>query len=80
MSVWVQVTPKIQLLVFSVYGKTAASKFPEVHGENDILLGQIFECAAQYGPVPVIICGDFQLNPLQYASVSAAITIHGLTR
>ena len=75
-AVWVQVAPKVQLLVFSVYAKTSASKFPEIHEENDCLLGQIFECAAQFGPVPVIVCGDFQLNPRQYHSVSAAVNHH----
>ena len=75
-AVWVQVAPKVQLLVFSIYAKTAASKFPEVHAENNHLLELVFECAAQYGPVPVIVCGDFQLNPSHYASVSAAVNNH----
>ena len=75
-AVWVQVAPKVRLLVFSLYAKTAASKYPEIHAENNHLLSQIFECAAQFGPVPVIVCGDFQLNPLQYECVSAAINHH----
>ena len=78
-AVWIQVAPQVRLLVFSVYAKTAASKYPEVHAENDHLLSQAFECAAQYGPVPVIVCGDFQLNPLHYASVSAVVNNHSWT-
>lgn len=43
--------------------------------ENGHLPGHV-GCAAQYGPVPIIVCGDFQLNPLHYASVSAAVNNH----
>ena len=75
-AVWAQVAPKVKLLVFSVYAKTSASKCPEVHEENDLLLGRIFECAAQFGSVPVIVCGDFHMNPLQYRTVSAAVNHH----
>ena len=75
-AVWVQVAPQVRLLVFSIYAKTSASKFPEIQEENDHLLGQIFECAAQFGPVPVIVCGDFQLSPTQYHCVSAAVNHH----
>lgn len=43
--------------------------------ENGHLPGHV-GCAAQYGPVPIIVCGDFQLNPLHDASVSAAVNNH----
>ena len=64
------------MLVFSVYARTAASKFPEVHAENDQLFHNILECASQFGPIPIVICGDFQLNPMHYKSLSVAINNH----
>ena len=75
-AVWAQVTPVTKLLVFSVYARTAASKFPEVYAENDALFSCILECCAQFGPVPILICGDLQLNPMHYKSLSGAINNH----
>ena len=75
-AVWVQVNTHTKMLVFSVYARTAASKFPEVHAENDQLFHNILECASQFGPIPIVICGDFQLNPMHYKSLSVAINNH----
>ena len=69
---WIQVSKHLRVLVFSVYCKTAASADKHVLEFNDALLADILSVASQWGDVPIIIAGDFQLPPLQYPSVAHA--------
>lgn len=74
---WIQVTPTMRAIVFSVYAKTGASASPEVIEYNNWLLSQILVIVAQFGAIPVIIAGDFQVAPLAYEAVSHAIHFEG---
>ena len=69
---WVQITRHLRLLVFSVYCKTAASADRSILEFNNSLLRDVFAIASQWGDIPVIIAGDFQLPPLQYPVVAHA--------
>ena len=64
-------------MIFSIYAKTGASASPEIFGSNDCLLEKIFLIAAQFGDIPVIVAGDFQLNPLSYPSIAHAVHFEG---
>ena len=74
---WIQVTPSLKALVFSVYGKTAASAVSEVFDYNDSVFEDILTIAAQFGDIPVIVAGDFQCPPMHYPSISNAMNFHG---
>ena len=68
---WIQVLPKVRALVFSFYGE--ASRHDNSHLKiNDFLLEKIFVIAAQFGDIPILLCGDFQADPDTYAAVSSA--------
>lgn len=74
---WIQATPSIRVLVFSFYGKSGASANHELLQQNDKLLAAMFEVAAQFGDIPVIVAGDFQTLPLNYPSVVGAVHFEG---
>ena len=40
------------------------------------LLGDLLTLTAQFGPIPIIIAGDFQATPSSYPAVSQAILLH----
>ena len=69
---WIQVMKHLRVLVFSVYCKTAASADKHVLDFNDALLSDVFAIASQWGDVPIIVAGDFQLPPIQYPIVAHA--------
>ena len=46
---WVQVLPRLKVLVFSVYARTGASQDSTVHTFNDELLADMFEVCSQFG-------------------------------
>lgn len=73
---WVQVQPKLKLLAFSFYGKTGASADKSILDFNDNILRDIFAVASQFGNIPVIVAGDFQVPPEQYAAVTQAVHYH----
>lgn len=74
---WIQATPSIRVLVFSVYAKSGASANQEILEQNDLLLADILEVSAQFGSIPVLIAGDLQTFPMNYPSVSGAIHFQG---
>ena len=76
-AVWVQVTPKVRALVFSIYCQTAASALPQAFDYNETLLSEIFQIVAQFGDIPIVLTGDFQLTPLHYPSIAQAVNFHG---
>ncbi len=70
---WIQVLPKLKALVFSFYG----FPFDRVDGDggfekNDAMLHNLLEISSQYGDIPVIIAGDFQLDPSSYPAFQGA--------
>ena len=68
---WIQVLPKIRALIFSFYGE--ASRHDNSHLKiNDFYLEKIFVIAAQFGDIPVLLCGDFQADPDTYPAVASA--------
>ena len=73
---WVQVQPTLKLLAFSFYGKTGASADKAILEFNDNILRDIFTVASQFGDVPVVIAGDFQVAPEHYTSVTHAVHFH----
>ena len=72
-AVWSQVTPKVKVLIINVYARTSASSNDDILQENNRLFEDIFTLVAQFGAVPVILCGDFQEHPMNYPSVANAI-------
>ena len=74
---WVQVTPSLKALVFSIYAKTAASANQQIFDYNDKVFADIFSIAAQFGDIPILLAGDFQSNPLHYPSISNAVNFQG---
>ena len=70
---WIQVLPRLRVLVFSVYARTGASQDSTVHTFNDELLADIFEVCSQFGDCPIVVAGDLQAFPLSYESISNAI-------
>lgn len=63
---WVQVTPTVRALVFSIYAKTSASSNPQIFGYNDAIFADIFTICALFGSIPLILAGDFQSPPMHY--------------
>lgn len=74
---WVQVAPKIRLLVFSLYLKTAASALADVVKYNEEILTDVFSICSQFGDIPCVIAGDLQLRPDCYEPVSFALNFGG---
>lgn len=75
-AVWVQVSKNLKVLVINIYCRTGASQDRVVQQTNNDLLQDLFTFACQFGSIPVIIAGDFQLPPLQYDAVSQAVNFH----
>lgn len=75
-AVWVQVSRHLRILVINVYCKTGASQDRVVQENNNLLLQDLFTFACQFGSIPVVIAGDFQLPPLEYEAVSQAVNFH----
>ena len=73
---WVQVQPTLKLLAFSFYGKTGASADKAILEFNDNILRDIFTVASQFGEVPIVIAGDFQVAPEHYTAVTHAVHYH----
>ena len=71
-AIWHQVQPRLKILIFNLYAKSGASADHDILQFNDRLLVDVFQVAAQFGEIPVLVIGDFQLPPMQYPSVAAA--------
>ena len=74
---WIQVTPSLKALVFSIYAKTTASANQQIFDYNDSVFADIFTIVAQFGDIPILLAGDFQSNPLHYPSISNSVNFHG---
>ena len=72
-ALWCQVRPSLKVLVFNFYGKSGASASHDILKFNDELLSDVFQIASQFGDIPVLVVGDFQLPPSQYPSVATAV-------
>ena len=71
-AVWIQVLPKVRLLLFCFYGQSGAA-----FDYNTEILDKIFLISAQSGDIPVAIAGDFQTLPQHYKPVYRSITFCG---
>lgn len=59
-----------------MYAKSGASACSETFNQKDLLLQDVFEIIFQFGDIPVILAGDFQVEPSNYPSVATAIHFH----
>ena len=70
---WHQVSASVKLLAFNFYAIANAAAERAKFERNNELLNQIFTVAAQYGDVPILLAGDFQMEPGMYPSVQLAL-------
>lgn len=75
---WVQVLPKVRALCFSFYGQTHRENGSFFDFNNDFL-EKLFIICSQFGDIPIIIAGDFQLEPRMYPAVAIAFREGGWT-
>ena len=59
-AVWLQVTPRVKALTFSVYACTGASSDSRVHADNETLFSDLLVLIAQFGDIPVIMQETFK--------------------
>ena len=71
-AVWIQIQPKVRALCFSFYGQTHHENGSFFDFNNDFLEKLLLICS-QFGDIPILIAGDFQLEPNMYPSVANAI-------
>ena len=70
---WHQVSASVKLLAFNFYAvANAASERPKFE-RNSEMLDQIFMVASQFADIPIVIAGDFQMEPGMYPSVQLAL-------
>lgn len=71
---WHQVSSSVKLLLaFNFYAiANAASERAKFERNND-LLDMIFTVASQFGDIPILIAGGFQMEPGMYPSVQPAL-------
>ena len=74
---WHQVSATVKLLAFNFYAIANAASERAKFERNNELLQQIFTVAAQYGDIPIVIAGDFQMEPGMYPSVQLALDHRG---
>ena len=70
---WHQVSQGVKLLAFNFYGIANAASERAKFNRNNELLDQLFAVAAQFGDVPILIAGDFQMEPGMYPAVQLAL-------
>ena len=70
---WHQVSETVKLLAFNFYAIANAASERAKFERNNELLHQIFTVAAQYGDIPIVLAGDFQMEPGMYPSVQLAL-------
>ena len=70
---WHQVSATVKLLAFNFYAIANAASERAKFERNNEMLHQIFTVAAQYGDVPIVLAGDFQMEPGMYPSVQLAL-------
>ena len=70
---WHQVSPSVKVLAFNFYAVANAASERVKFERNNELLDQLLLVAAQFGDVPVLIAGDFQMEPGMYPAVQLAL-------
>ena len=65
--------PTVKVLAFNFYAVANAASERSKFERNNELLDQILLVAAQFGDVPVLIAGDFQMEPGMYPAVQLAL-------
>ena len=70
-ALWVQVCPKVKLLVLNSYGYATNPEFDHLAANED-MLEKAFQIVAQFGHIPIVITGDFQSDPDAYTCVQNA--------
>ena len=70
---WTTINSSHSMLLVSVCGFSGAQYDPGKHVSADNVLRQILELVAQFGNIPIAICGDFQAVPHSYSSIREAI-------
>ena len=70
---WHQVSPGVKLLAFNFYGIANAASERAKFNRNNELLDLIFTVAAQFGDIPILVAGGFQMEPGMYPSVQLAL-------
>ena len=70
---WATVNSSHSILIANVYCFSGAQCDPAKHVANDNILRQVFELVAQFGNIPIAICGDLQAVPHSYSSIREAI-------
>ena len=71
---WIQINASARALVFSFYGVTRSSMCAVSARTTNDYLEMLFEIAASFGPVPIIIGGDFQSDPISFKAVQEAVS------
>ena len=70
---WHQVSTGVKLLAFNFYGIANAASERAKFTRNNDLLHMIFMIAAQFGDIPILLGGDFQMEPGMYPAVQLAL-------
>eukprot|EP00434_Breviolum_minutum_P002918 symbB.v1.2.002565.t1/scaffold136.1/size304296/18 len=70
---WASINSSHSILIANVYCFSGAQSDPVKHVANDNILRQIFELVAQFGNIPIAICGGLQAVPHSYSSIREAI-------
>ena len=70
---WTSINASHSMLVACVYGFSGAQSDSAKHIATDNLLKMILEVVAQYGNIPIAICGDFQAVPHSFPCIREAI-------
>ena len=68
-----QVSASVKLLAFNFYAIANAASERQKFERNNEMLHQIFTVAAQYADIPIVLAGDFQMEPGMYPSVQLAL-------
>lgn len=71
---WIEATPTKRALLISAYATTSASQDSRIHEANNKLFDDICIFVAQFGQVPIILVGDFQVPPMSYPAIANAIS------
>lgn len=70
---WHQVTPTVKVLAFNFYAIANAASERAKFERNNELLHQLFTVAAQFSDIPIVLAGDFQMEPGMYPAVQLAL-------
>lgn len=70
---WTSINSSHAMLVACVYGFSGAQSDPAKHVATDNLLKMILEVVAQFGNIPIAICGGFQAVPHSFPCIREAI-------